>query len=131
MKLISFSWTSPALLAGRKTVTRRSWDNAYAAKFHRSDVVQAYDKGPRVGGKRIGFCRIESVTKERTSYMPDEDYEAEGFAYFDEHTEKRGPQLFPGYGTMREAFQAWRCEDLHVWVIRFRFSKTLKGLPHV
>lgn len=82
--IVSFSWTTPALLAGRKTRTRRQWDEKYAARFHVGDVCQAYDKGPRNGGKRVGYIKITGMKRENVALMPEEDFEKEGFAYLEE-----------------------------------------------
>lgn len=41
MRIISFAWTSPALLAGAKTVTRRDWDDSYARRFSAGELVAA------------------------------------------------------------------------------------------
>lgn len=38
---ISFAWTTPALLAGRKTVTRRHWDRRYAGRGEKGAIVPA------------------------------------------------------------------------------------------
>ena len=82
MKIISFGWTWPALLAEpplRKTVTRRDWNVEYALRF-KGDLIQAFDKSPRFGGKKIATIRlIRSPYNEPIDLMPDSDYEAEGF----------------------------------------------------
>jgi hypothetical protein len=39
MMTISFAWTTPALLAGHKTVTRRDWDAEYAIRFAAGQLV--------------------------------------------------------------------------------------------
>lgn len=82
MNWISFTWTTPALLAGRKTRTRRQWKLRYAQKFHAGDLVTAYNKSPRIGGKPVAIIRL---TKDpywtNTHKLTDVDWEAEGFAY--------------------------------------------------
>ncbi|MBW2053822.1 MAG: ASCH domain-containing protein [Deltaproteobacteria bacterium] len=52
MKIVSFAWTTEALLAGRKTVTRRCWNERYAGRFKSGDLVQAYDRNPS-GGRTV------------------------------------------------------------------------------
>src|ERR1017187_9332438 len=84
MMIVSFAWTTAAFLAGRKTRTRRLWDDQYAAKFHIGDTIQAYDKTPRAHGKLIGYAVIKGLKKEHISLMPDGDFEKEGFAYMKE-----------------------------------------------
>lgn len=51
MRIISFGWTWPALVAKSKTVTRWDWDEDYARRFHKGDIVLAYDRSPRLGGR--------------------------------------------------------------------------------
>jgi len=93
MKIISFAWTTPALLADppRKTVTRRNWKPEYAKRCKKGDLVAAYDKVPFHGGKHVATIQLtQDVYPEWSFWMPDEDYEVEGFAFFEEH-----PELLP------------------------------------
>jgi len=46
MRIVSFAWTTEALLAGLKTVTRRFWKDSHARRFHKGDLVQAWNKSP-------------------------------------------------------------------------------------
>jgi uncharacterized protein YqfB (UPF0267 family) len=64
VKIISFAWTTPQLLAGKKTVTRRDWSDKYARQFRAGDLVQVYDKSPRAGGKRVAVIEIKSIKLE-------------------------------------------------------------------
>lgn len=84
MLIISFAWTTPALLADRKTRTRRDWDDNYAKKFKKGILVAAYDRSPRVGGKQIGVIELTEIPyKEATCKAPPEDWEREGLAYLE------------------------------------------------
>jgi hypothetical protein len=60
MRILSFGWTADKLLAGKKTVTRRKWKKAWVQP---GDLVQAWDKGPHRGGRRLGTLKILKVTK--------------------------------------------------------------------
>lgn len=121
MKIISFSWTWPALLAEghlQKTVTRRDWDADYAASFKAGELVQAFDKSPRFKGKRIARIRlIKAPYMESISAMPDSDYEAEGFAYLDANRHLLPKSML--YDVSRAGFNAWRKSGEQLWVIRF------------
>ncbi|HWP58983.1 MAG TPA: hypothetical protein VNL14_13910 [Candidatus Acidoferrales bacterium] len=64
MTIISFAHTTPQLLERSKTVTRRDWTDKHAQKFRAGEVVQAYDKSPRCGGKRVCFIRIKEIRLE-------------------------------------------------------------------
>ena len=44
MRIISFAETTPALLEGRKTCTRRMWKEPYAQQFYKGERVQAYNR---------------------------------------------------------------------------------------
>ena len=121
MKIISFSWTTPALLAGRKTVTRREWKESTAKQFKAGDIVQAYNRSPRNGGERVGYIEItRDPYLENLNKMTDEDFEAEGFNYL-EHNPDKVAQNAPwadegpfGY------FNDWRKQNHEVWVVRFK-----------
>ena len=113
--IISFAYTTPALLAGEKTVTRRDWVDSYARRFRPGMLVDAYDRSPRIHGKKVATIRILSVIKEPDANMPDSDYEAEGFAYL----HPRGIGKAAGHDTSRAGFAAWRESGESSWVCRF------------
>lgn len=119
---ISFGWTWPALVAGRKTVTRRKWKDVHASKFKAWDRVECLDKDARAGGKVVALVQL---TQDPHFELPldigDDEYEAEGFGYFEEH-----PDKLPAGGKWkrmdRAVFEHWRTYEMdpHFWVIRFR-----------
>lgn len=116
MRIISFAWTTPALLAGVKCVTRRDWQDRYALSFEKGERCQAWDKSPRTGqGKRVGTIELTaSPVKESTRNIPGEDWVNEGFEYL------------AATGTYEESERAeriwtdWRGAPRCLWVIRFR-----------
>jgi hypothetical protein len=82
MRIISFAWTTPALVARRKTVTRRAWQPSYAASMKDGQLCAAWDKSPRAKGKKVGVIRlVGDPFLESTALMPASDFEAEGFNY--------------------------------------------------
>lgn len=86
--IISFGWTTPALLAGVKTVTRRDWNDKHAQQWidRIGTIADAWNASPRVVSKQphpIAKIRIESVLL--TAQYPDEDFELEGLRWLDEH----------------------------------------------
>lgn len=114
MKIISYAWTTPALLALRKRKTRRSWADKYAQSFHDGDLVQAYDRSPRVGGKRVAIVRLLlDPYPQRTGKMTFVDFEDEGFKYLEE----QGIRI--QNMTPMDFFLWWRKQDELVWVIEF------------
>jgi hypothetical protein len=115
-KIISFAWTTEALLAGHKTVTRRNWQDSYAAKFRPGEIVQAYDRQPRFKGRKVAVIRILSVTKEPNYLIPDSDYEAEGFAWA---RENGAPHDAIADLHEWDGFCDWRNNGETMWVIRF------------
>jgi hypothetical protein len=119
MMIISFSWTSDAFKAGRKSKTRRQWTIEYAKRFKVGDICKAYNKQPRFGGKQIGLLKIISKTYEIISDMPDSDFETEGFAYMQEQGLKIWNQ------EPEDAFWNWQhpTEDEWYWVIEFEKIK--------
>jgi len=116
--IISFAWTTDAFKAGRKSRTRRQWQDKYAKIFlngiEKGKVHDAYDRQPRFGGKKIGELIITSMKKEHMSKMPDEDYEREGFKFMEENNIeiwKMNP---------RDAFEDWRKDDSTPWIVDFK-----------
>ena len=82
--IISFAYTTGALLQGRKTVTRRAWkDSTFAIWCRAFDMDRfehdAYDKLPSAGGHKVGTIRMTCRPyKERLKDMPAADVKAEG-----------------------------------------------------
>lgn len=150
MKIISFAYTTPALLAGRKTVTRREWKDSWAERFKKDEFVQAYDKDARYGGKKVAVIQLtEKPYKEELIKMPFADYEGEGFRYLDENPEMMkkflGKSYNPnagklktiygaiirddiGYRSMRHNFLYWKLLNPgeFLWVVRFRLIETFE-----
>jgi len=120
MKIISFAHTTPALLAGRKIVTRREWDDRYARSFKAGELVQAWDHVPRVkGAHRVGTIRL-TADPEWSNEYPAADFEGEGFAYIEEC----GADAVLGLPA-RELWRLWCAARLHFWVVRFSLVETL------
>ena len=116
MMILSFAETTPALLAGAKTVTRREWSDSHARKFTAGALVQAWDKTPRVkGARRVGTIRItQSPYREQSDLAPMTDFDREGFTFM----ENRGLTLFGGM-TPVEVWRLWHDEPRLLWVVRF------------
>ena len=125
MRIITFAETTPALLAGRKTVTRRDWKPQYAAKFHAGDELAAWDKNPRTKqGKQVAVIRLTAdPVLERASDAPEEDFEGEGFGYMTEH----GLRLFGGQKP-EEVWAWWQAStQTQLWVVRFELVGVTDG----
>ena len=127
MKIISFAWTTPAVLAGRKTRTRRLWDDDYAKRFHKGDIIQAWDHSPRTRkGKKVAEIILTAEPrKEPINLMTDDDFEKEGFAFLAE----QGKTIWGE--DPRDAFQAWGDETKDAdgevpqeyWILDFELRK--------
>jgi len=82
--IIVFAKTTPAFLSGTKTVTRRYWTKKYFQRWLNAWdtghlVHDAWDKSPRVGGKKIGQFQLTARPYlEQLADMPLNDLEAEG-----------------------------------------------------
>ncbi len=131
MKIITFAWTSDALLAGRKTCTSRDWSAAHARRFKAGDLVAAWDKSPRFGGRQIATIRLtHDATFGTLEELVPNAYECEGFAFYDEQVAsgdehairqvKRGLNL-PNNMTLRE-YLDMSYGSLHRWIIRFELE---------
>ena len=112
MKIIAFSWTTPALLLGEKTCTRRDWNDDYARRFRAGELVTAYDRSPRVGSKAVG-----TIVLARAPYysdeLPEEDFEREGFAVLTELGLKVN-----GSKPM-DVWLSWKRYPEAQWIVRF------------
>lgn len=126
--IISFAWTTPALLGGAKTVTRRSWSPKHAAQFHAGDLVDAWDHSPRVrGSKKVGVIRLtRDPWIQNSRELGEDDYAREGFAFLDAHPDTEGHKLarFSGH-TWRDAFEEWRQNAEDCYVVEFEFVEVV------
>ena len=114
MRWISFNWTLRPLLLGEKTVTRRRWKDAYAARFKKGDLVEAYDRQPRFGGKRVALLRLtRDPYKESSADIPPSDWFEEGMHVLEAEGEELDG-VTPGVFWLR-----WLSEPEDLWVIRF------------
>lgn len=119
---ISYAWTTDALLARRKTCTRRDWSDDYAKRFPEGSIHNAYNRQARFGGKKVATVQIVLTPyPERSCDIPDEDFENEGFAYMEE----KG-LLIRGI-TPREFFDNWRESPQILYVVRFKLISTEGG----
>ncbi|KKL52538.1 hypothetical protein LCGC14_2284450 [marine sediment metagenome] len=115
MREISFNWTVSAFLAGAKTVTRRDWKDSYAKTFKKGEIIAAYDKQRRFGGRKIGLIKLtQAPYKENSADIPDDDWESEGM-----HILEGEHKLIDGL-TPYEFWQRWLQHPVDLWVIRFR-----------
>ena len=124
MKIIAFAHTTAALLAGVKTVTRRDWTADYAAKFQEGEIVQAWDRSPRVHGRRLGLIQLTSApTFEPLTAMPTSDYADEGFEWMHRHPETLPKTVwgkpFHSYMVGHPWFHEAQQSDHRMWVIRY------------
>lgn len=75
---ISFAWTTDDFLAGRKTATRRFWDDEYAKRFPVGSTHSAWNKSPRFKGVKIGTVKVREIFKQPLSRMTESDLKEEG-----------------------------------------------------
>jgi hypothetical protein len=126
--ILAFSKTTEALLAGRKSVTRREWGDRHyenvKRKFDDATAkgepfhMQAWSASPHRGGKQIGKVVITSLTREPTRDIPDSDWEAEGFEYM----EHNGIDVGPDQACV-ELWNQWRSDqDKITTVVRFELT---------
>jgi len=120
MMTISFAWTTPALLAGVKTVTRRNWEPEYAARFRAGQLVAAYDRQPRYRGRQVATIRLtQAPYRQSTAEAPASDWEAEGFAYL-ESVGAKVDGMRP-----KVLWRAWHVYPQQMWVVRFELVEVV------
>lgn len=113
---ISFAWTTPALLAREKSVTRRDWKPQYAKRWREGDPATAYDRSPRYGGKPVGLIRLTHAPYlASTTAVPRSDWWAEGFDYLS----RLDPVPLVDGLTPRELWESWHAEPRALYVVRF------------
>lgn len=114
MKVISFAWTTPALLVGRKTVTRRDWKDGWARQFAPGELIAAYDRQARHGGHEVAMIQLVGQPyRQSTKLALESDYEAEGFAYL-ESIGAKVDGISP-----KTLWRAWHLQPQELWVVRF------------
>ena len=98
MKAISFAWTLPDLLAGRKGATRRFWVDRHARSFREGELVTALSKDRRAGGKPVAIIKLTcDPFKQTLAKMTDADLVKEG-TLWDSVEEFREMMLGQGKG---------------------------------
>lgn len=131
--VVSFAWTTGALLAGHKTVTRRDWHYGYAERFHAGDVLDAYDKSRRVGGQKVATIRLtHDPILEPVAAMTDADYWDEGFSWLYGHPTQLPAHLF-GQPASRESFSPagfnrWRASGETLWTVRYELLEVQRPM---
>jgi len=80
--ILSFGYTADRL--HQKTVTRRNWKERHVKQFIKSfregKLVDAYDKSPRNGGKKIAILRLTAEPyQEKLEDMPESEVALEGY----------------------------------------------------
>ena len=116
MRIISFAWTTPAIKVKVKTCTRRDWDDGYASRFNKGDLMAGYDRNPRFKGSQITTIRLtEKPYKERYCDAPLGDWYAEGFEYL----ESIGAKVH-GF-TPEQLWLQWMEDNTICWVVRFEY----------
>lgn len=111
---ISFGWTAPAFIARQKTVTRRDWKPAHAARFKTGQKFCATDRASFLGGKPIGAGRLlQAPYLELSSEIPYSDWQAEGFEYLTQIG-----ALVNGM-TPKALWDLWHTEPRLLYVVRY------------
>jgi len=126
-RIIAFAWTTPALLAGAKTCTRRDWDPAYAQSFKEGQEVFAYNRSPRARGVHVATLRLTQKPRyEPLVDMPDSDYDCEGFRWYSNHPESLTKTVegmprnhFIEKVCSWEGFLRWRHSGESMYTVRF------------
>lgn len=132
--LISFALTTPALIAGRKSVTRRHWRSSHAAHFAAGTLVDAWDASPRAKPTRLRIGlpaprKVATIRITREPYLEmthwtevNDFLEREGFRYLDEiyAAAPKPHETWVQFGL------AWRAQRDAVYVVEFRLIEVFQ-----
>jgi hypothetical protein len=120
--IVSFGWTTPALLAGAKTVTRRDWKPQHAAKFKAGMLVDAWNTSPRnvhMNPKRVAVLRLTAdpyIELSADFDVAGPDDSAEGFRWLIDH----------GHGEIvADIIEDWLAHPRDFYVVRFEVVEVL------
>jgi len=129
--IISFAWTTPALVLAQKDTTRRDWKPRTIAAARKvmtaGELVEAWSISPMyagAGGAKVADIRItEIIEDEDSSTMSDDEWEREGFHVL----EALGAKI-DGSSPL-DVFRFWRLENVQPQtVVRFELIRlTPKG----
>jgi hypothetical protein len=116
--IISFAWTTPALLAGAKTMTRRDWTHDHARRFTVGRLVDAWDRSPRTRqGRKVAVIKItREPYRSSTVDLTEDDYRREGFEWLREHGHRQ---------TVAKVMESWGVNPREVWVVEFELVEVL------
>jgi hypothetical protein len=126
--IISFAHTTPALLAGAKTVTRRTWAPKHAARFKAGQLVDAWDRTPRVrGAKKVATIRItRDPWIQNSRELTEADFIREGFAWLDEHKHDSTWLTDLAGVTWRQSFEIWKQNAEDCYVVEFELVEVVR-----
>ena len=123
--IISFGYTTAALISGNKTVTRRDWNPKHAAKFKAGMLVDAWNTSPRnVKGNphKVAVIRLTAdPSYEWTHEAPAFDWNREGFAYLTKHG------LMVDGEQPQQMWARWLTQGSLLYVVRFKVVEYLEG----
>lgn len=127
--IISFGWTAAALLAGEKSTTFCEWAPRHVAHFHAGQRVDAWDRGPRAHGHKIGTIQLVGAPEQLqvVDMLPalEQYWASEGFGFYAAHPELRPPTIFglptKGVDFGLDWFGSWAAANTtrKFWVVRF------------
>lgn len=129
MRIIAFSHTTAPLLAGAKDTTRRYWVDSFAQRLHAGDLVQAYDRNPRNGGRCVAIIRLTLDPESRAMGGYGEalatlsaaglaEYEREGFGWIDKNPVVRAvvaPKIAEMLGCIAKPYPASMLDLWDAW----------------
>ena len=112
---ISFAWTTDAVIMEQKGCTRRNWAHSHAVKFREGQVVDFWDKSPRIHGQNMGQIELlRSPYRQRAGKMTEEDFVAEGLEWMQKN------YILIGDTQARDFFARWKKENALLYVIEFK-----------
>jgi len=98
-------------------------ENGWTPTFKKGEIIAAYDKQRRFGGRKIGLIKLtQTPYKQSTAELTEEDWFDEGM-----HVLESEGKTFPSrtgnpkdVESPTEFWERWKSEPKELWVIRFK-----------
>lgn len=126
MRSISMAYTTPAIVAKAKEVTRRTWKDSYAKSFEVGERLEATSRQYRFGGELVAIIEVtEKPFLEDISDWEgreDELYVKEGFAFLE------AKNIISEHAPLKKLMRMWVANGGDYYVIPFKVTSVAEPM---